>query len=85
MAKNCHRLRLIRKGRERHFSPVRPEKDNDEYIAKGISESLKEYNKVRKGKAQSRPVEDLLNKLIALRPSRVSIKSSNGCQNDTVR
>lgn len=40
-----------------------PEKDSDEYIAKGIRESLKEYNKIRKGKAQPRPVEDLLNEL----------------------
>ncbi|WP_455585861.1 hypothetical protein [Bacteroides sp.] len=39
------------------------EEDSDEYIAEGIRESLKECNKVRKGKALSRPVEDLLNEL----------------------
>lgn len=37
--------------------------DSDEYIAKGIRESLKEYNKVKKGKSKSKPVEDLLNEL----------------------
>ena len=37
--------------------------DSDEYIAKGIRESLKEHNKVKKGKSKSKPVEDLLNEL----------------------
>lgn len=39
------------------------EEDSDEYIVKGVRESLSEYKKVKQGKADSRPVEELLNEL----------------------
>ena len=39
------------------------EEDSDEYITKGIRESLHEYKKVKSGKSKSRPVEELLNEL----------------------
>ncbi len=39
------------------------DEDSDEYIIKGIRNSLQEYKKVKSGKAKSRPVEDLLNEL----------------------
>nr|WP_302829185.1 hypothetical protein [uncultured Bacteroides sp.] len=39
------------------------EEDSDEYIIKGVRESLCEYKKVKQGKAKSRSVEELLDEL----------------------
>lgn len=55
---------LLQKVKQQLYSILNiAEEDSDEYIVKGVRESLSEYKKVKQGKAGSRPVEELLNEL----------------------
>lgn len=55
---------LLQKVKQQLYSILNiVEEDSDECIVKGVRESLSEYKKVKQGKADSRPVEELLNEL----------------------
>lgn len=55
---------VLRKVKSQLYSILNiADEDSDEYIIKGIRNSLQEYKKVKSGKAKSRPVEELLNEL----------------------
>lgn len=55
---------LLQKVKQQLYSILNiAEEDSDEYIVKGVRESLSEYKKVKQGKADSRSVEELLNEL----------------------
>lgn len=55
---------LLQKVKQQLYSILNiAEEDSDEYIVKGVRESLSEYKKVKQGKADSGPVEELLNEL----------------------